>query len=250
MVRKAPQVGVCSGDFQCLEIRFGLAYIEDFGDSIFAGHAGDSEFYALIVSRTQAWSVAQASSGYWQMIRDFTAAHWGTSVDSSVYGAYGACPSQYAGSCSGIPDPSSGERSCYRMTSYEWCASSGCQWTFSCQVPPACYSSQPAPGAVTLYASEKKHATYHSDSECDHGGFQWYWGEGEDECPNTDLYSLRSFMGDLLQNVGNSSVQSVDKLMQYPDMCALYDVWGGQGFASSTPYSEHFNKTLNWCLVN
>jgi hypothetical protein len=36
--------------------------------------------------------------------------------------------------------------------------------------------------------------------------------------------------------------------MQHPDLCGTYDVWGNQGFAKSTSYTQHFNTTLAWCL--
>jgi hypothetical protein len=251
-VRVVPASGICNEAYKCLEIRYGLAYVRDYGDRGMTAHLGDSEFYALIVSRTQSWPVAQANPGYWQMIRDFTAAHWGASADSSVYGAYGSCPDAYAGYCDGIPDPSSGERSCYRMTNYEWCYSSGCTWRFSCQVPPRCYSSYPASSYVSLYAAEGKHSTYHTDGECDAGGFDYFGvGSGEDECPNTNLHSLRSFKGELLQNVGNGFVLPPDTTIQHPNMCDLYDVWSGQKFGSpdSTSYYQHFTTALAWCLA-
>ena len=239
--------GICNEAFKCLEIKFALPYVRDYGDSIFSGHLGDSEFYAMVVMRTQSWPSAQSGAGSWQVIRDFTAAHWGTSVDSSAYGAYGNCPNNYAGYCSGIPNPASGERDCFHLNTFEWCGSAGCTWTFSCGIV-GCYSGQPLLSYPTLYASEKKHATYHSDSECDHGGFQWPWGEGEDECPATNLYSLRSFKGELLQNVGSSSHHTIDTVMQHPDLCGTYDVWGNQGFGNSTSYTQNFNTTLAWCL--
>lgn len=273
-VEALPPTGICNEPFKCLEIRYGLAYFQDYGDSIASGHLGDSEFYAVLVMRTQSWPIAQGSAAYWQMIRDFTAAHWGTSVDSSRYGAYGNCPPQscnswdnfeeectqhwqlcgwYPGQCYGGVSASyepcssfSDEGSCYF-------AGGNCRWMKSdCfqRDPVSCYASQPSPTYVTLYASEKKHATYHTDYECDHGGFIWPWGEGEDECPATNLYSLRSFKGQLLQNVGNRYTPSPDTTIQFPDNCYLYNVWGNTPFGSSstTPYYQHFTAPLKWGL--
>jgi len=90
-VKELPAQGICNEAYKCLEIRYGMAYRYDHGDSVFAGHSGDSEFYAVLVMRTQSWPIAAGNAGYWQMVRDFTAAHWGTSVESSVDGAYGYC---------------------------------------------------------------------------------------------------------------------------------------------------------------
>jgi hypothetical protein len=74
------------------------------------------------------------------------------------------------------------------------------------------------------------------------------FGEGEDECPNTNLYSLRSFKGELLQNVGNATYPSPDTSIQHPDKCRLYNVWSGEKFGSpeTTEYSKHFKAAMPW----
>lgn len=85
---------VCDESMECLEIKYGVAYFNDTGDTIFgiSSHRGDSEFYAVLVQRTASWSTAQTSPGSWQMIRDFTAAHWRADKgESSRFGAYGYC---------------------------------------------------------------------------------------------------------------------------------------------------------------
>ncbi|MES1243852.1 MAG: hypothetical protein ABUT39_19760 [Acidobacteriota bacterium] len=273
-VEAIPPSGICSEAYQCLEIRYGLAYIRDYGDSIAAGHLGDSEFYAVLVMRNQSWPIAQSSSGSWQMIRDFTAAHWGESgADSSVYGAYSSCPANchawdnseegchqraacgwYPGQCYGGASASYEPCSSYGDEGSCYFAGGSCHWSkSSCfqSQPATCYSSQPMSGYATLYASEKKHALYHSDWECDHGGVKYPWGEGEDECPNTNLYSLRTFKGELLQNVGSRYQPSADRIIQHPDMCSLYDVWVDQPFGGSnvTSYYKHFTRTLSWSLI-
>lgn len=89
------QQGACDQDKECLEIRYSTAYAEDHGDPDLggaSGHHGDAELYAALVQRTTTWSTASTSVTYWQMVRDFTAAHWNTLGDSSRYGAYGNCP--------------------------------------------------------------------------------------------------------------------------------------------------------------
>lgn len=264
--------GICNEAYKCLEIRYGMAYRYDHGDSIYSGHLGDSEFYAVLVMRTQPWSTAVGSAASWQMVRDFTAAHWGSPVDSSVYGGYGHCLpncsawnydevvcrqqaacSFYPGQCYG--GMSANYEPCSSFSDEGSCYFSGgsCRWMQSqCfqSEPVSCYSSQPSASHTTLYAAEKKHALYHSDSECDHGGFVWPWGEGEDECPNTNLHSLRNYKGELLQNVGNRYYPAADSTIQHPDWCSLYNVWGGQYFgATTTPYYNHFTTTLRWGLL-
>jgi hypothetical protein len=266
MVQALSPTGICNEFDKCLEIRYGLAYFKDYGDSFFSGHLGDSEFYAVVVMRTQSWDVAQSSAGYWQMVRDFTAAHWGTPADTSVYGAYSTCApncaawsySQYECSqrplCTWVPGwcfggTGANEESCANLRDGNSCSAAGgsCFWSAPyCAPRTTCYSSYPSASYVTLYASEKKHALYHTDAECDRGGF-----EGADECPNTNLYSLRAFKDGRLQNVGNGFILTPDTYIQHPNKCALYDVWGNQPFGSSesTPYRQHFLASLNWSLI-
>lgn len=265
--------GICNEVLKCLEIRYGLAYHYDYGDSVYPGHLGDSEFYAVLVRRTVPWSWAYNDVGSWKMVRDFTAAHWGEPpADSSVYGGYGYCPpaceawhndgqacQQYPGVCSWYPGTCYGGVSAnYQPCDNFWdegsCyfAGGSCRWMnshCSSHNPVRCYSSQPKATYVELFASEKKHALYHSDPECDAGGFFWPWGEGEDECPNTNLKSLRDYKEGLLQNVGSVTSRPWDTTIQHPDWCGDYDVWGKQEFGTSTPYYEHFTTPLTWGLV-
>lgn len=124
--------GPCDESYECLEIRYGIAYFTDDGDDDFGGgHLGDSEFYAVLVRRSVSWSTAQNDVSQWTMMRDFTAAHWGGAADSSVVGAYGFC---------------------YLYNGL------------------TCYESTPRTSHTTLYAAEGKHALYHTDGECDNGG--------------------------------------------------------------------------------
>ncbi len=256
--------GICNEDRECLEIRYGTAYRYDWGDDFWGhSHLGDSEFYAALVMRTTSWSTASTSASYWQLIRDFTAAHWGTLVDSSRYGAYGYCPpychqwdndqqacyseSQcgwFPGLCYGVPSQP------WDNCSYYWqegdCYFAGCQWQDSSCFPPSrlnCYASSPVSSPRILYSAEGKHALYHTDSECDGGGFL-----SSDNCPNNQ-YNLRSYKSGKLQNIGRySNHGAFDTLIQHPDLCALYDVWGGAGFAASTAYRDHFLSSFSWGL--
>lgn len=263
--------GICGEAYQCLEVRFGLPYFYDHGDQGFPGHLGDSEFYAILVRRTSSWPVAQGDVSQWQIIRDFTASHWGAGLaDSSRYGAYGYCPescsrwnndeircSQTFG-CSNMPGQCMGGMSSsgpnyYPCNSYSdgfSCSAAGCQWQpAQCVQSLFCYSGSPLTTPMTLYASEKKHGTYHSDAECDAGGFSLGIG-GADECPNDYPVNLRDYKGNLLQNIGNVEDHSSDVLIQHPDRCQLYDVWGGLKFGSSstTEYRYHFTTPLGWML--
>lgn len=258
--------GPCGEAYQCLEVRYGLAYFYDHGDQGFPGHLGDSEFYAVLLRRTSSWPVAQGDASQWQIIRDFTAAHWkGGFAESSRYGAYGYCPGScsrwnndeiscsqslgcafMAGQCFG--GLSSSGPNYYPCNSYSdgySCSAAGCQWQPSqCLQNLFCYSVSPVSAHRTLYASEKKHATYHSDGECDSGGFF-----GADECPNDNPVNLRDYKGNLLQNIGNPEAASSDYYIQHPDRCQLYNVWGGLKFGSNTTeYRFHFTTGLAWML--
>jgi hypothetical protein len=130
-VEPLPPGGLCDEAYECLELRYGIAYFYDHGDDVFGGaHPGDSEFYAVLVRRTASWSTAQHDVAQWTMIRDFTAAHWRAAAESSVVGAYGFC---YAG--------------------------------------VTCYESTPRTSYKVLYAAELKHALYHTIEECNNGGW-------------------------------------------------------------------------------
>ncbi len=257
---------LCNEGYECLEIRYGIAYSKDTGDSIFGigSHPGDSEFYAALVRRTTGWTSASGYSGYWQMIRDFTAAHWGSGAESSRYGAYGNCPPNcrnwdnnqsscqansnhcnwFGGLCAG--SPSSGWYPCSSYWEEGSCYFAGCTWYDSAcyqDVDIGCYSTSPYSSYRTTYAAEGKHALYHTDSECDGGGF---WGA--DDCPAHE-YNMRNSKSGKLQNVGSFSQHAnFDTYIQHPNGCKLYYVWGGDRFADSTEYRTHFLATLTWDL--
>jgi hypothetical protein len=260
--------GICDQDRECLELRYGIDYTYDFGDNewyirhtVDAPHGGDSEFYAVLVQRTAPWVTASADSSSWQLIRDFTSAHWGTTTDSSRMVSYGYCPPEctffnnqstctthsqcgwFQGFCSGAS--SQPGVSCGEQWDQESCQFSGCRW-----LPPSCYnrgdvhcySNSPLTTYNTLFSSERKHGLYHSDSECDSGAWS------ADECPS-NAYDLRWYKDGKLQNVGSSGNHGAfDTVMQAPDMCGLYQFWDDPQFGESTPYKQHFTTAMNWNL--
>jgi hypothetical protein len=259
-----PYVGaMCDEDRECLEIRYGIAYTYDFGDNqwwiratVDPPHRGDSEFYAVLLQRTASWAIAGSDSTAWQLIRDFTAAHWGTTTDSSRMVSYGYCPPQCAGfaeagclshsQCRWFAGFCTGS---YYDCGYYWeqepCQFSGCRW-----LPPGCfdngevhcYSTTPRTSRNVLYASERKHGLYHSDAECDSGAWS------ADECPS-NIYDMRNDKEGKLQNVGSYQDHAAfDTSIQSPDLCTLYQVWDGAKFGESTPYRQHFTTAMNWNL--
>ncbi|WPD23695.1 MAG: hypothetical protein SD837_03845 [Candidatus Electrothrix scaldis] len=87
--------GQCGNDNEknCLEIRLGITFAMDGGDDALGGagsHIGDSEMYIAVVKRNGAWAQASNNADEWQIIRDFTSAHWGKGFpfDSSKKKAY------------------------------------------------------------------------------------------------------------------------------------------------------------------
>jgi len=100
-----PGNGNCAEPFQCIEIRYGIAWNWDLGDDIFGGsHRGDSEIYAILVARMDtdggsdwgvSWDVAKNDVSQWRLIKEFMSAHWGTSADSSSYRSQGNYGSPY-----------------------------------------------------------------------------------------------------------------------------------------------------------
>ena len=94
-----PGNGKCAEPFQCIEIRYGIAWNWDLGDDIFPGfdHRGDSETYAILVARRDtdgwdwgtSWEVAQGDPGHWRLVKEFMSAHWGATGDSSSFRAHG-----------------------------------------------------------------------------------------------------------------------------------------------------------------
>lgn len=94
-----PGNGNCAELFQCLEIRYGIAWNWDLGDDTFGGsHRGDSETYAILVARKDtdggsdwgvSWGEAQDDPSKWLLIKEFMSAHWGATGDSSSFRSHG-----------------------------------------------------------------------------------------------------------------------------------------------------------------
>jgi len=257
---------VCAEAYKCLEIRYGTAYFRDTGDpTLGGGHLGDSEFYAAVVMRTSPWSQASTSAADWQLVRDFTAAHWTELTDSSVLGEYGYCPpscsyssqsscqanprcSWFAGFCLGTHDAWNGPCSPYFEREQCQFAGGDCFWlSEKCYGHGVCYLASPATGNRTLYAAEGKHALYHTDAECDSGNWIPLLG-AIDECPY-NAYNWRGYVNGRLQNVGEGAVaEPFDHWIQHPDRCQLYDIWGTASFGESSRYKEKFQTPFGWDL--
>ncbi|MGH7486784.1 MAG: hypothetical protein ACREMY_14460, partial [bacterium] len=223
--------GFCSEAFECLEIRYGLAYNWDCGDNPdnscegTDNHQGDSEFYAAYVSRkTQGagtwgstWADAKTDANAWRLMEDFASAHLGTQTDGSTYLLYKGTNADG----NGYPGPAGGDGST---------------------------------NAYGIYVSEGKHANYHSLSQCDNGGFL-----GSDYCqPNINLRTSTVTQG-RLKNMGSYSCHGAfDTTIPYPNANAYlspltgvpYDVWSGANFGGDTsPYLGVFQMNMGWLQV-
>lgn len=236
--------GTACGDeqFRCLEIRYAITFRYDHGDvGGISSHLGDLEMYSVVVRRLYNWSYSRSTTSGWQIIRDFTSAHLGSAANSSVYGGYGyTAPPVYR--CTG--PTVSGAPSCSSVTTQSQCQSYGwCSWTASANPGIRQYSTSARSTPVTLYAAERKHALYHSVSECNAGAF-WL-----DDCPY-NRWDMKSYKTGLLQNVGHINQRnSMDRYMRQTDMCQDYDVWGLGKFGNdSTTVRKLFTMPLAWHL--
>lgn len=88
----------CAEAYQCIEIRYGIAWNWDLGDDIFGeSHSGDSEIYSILVARKDTdgsdwgttWAVAQNDVSQWRLIKEFMSAHWGSRAESSSFRTHG-----------------------------------------------------------------------------------------------------------------------------------------------------------------
>jgi hypothetical protein len=85
---------------------------------------------------------------------------------------------------------------------------------------------------------------YHTDDECDSGGFLH-----SDECPNNQ-YPLRAFKEGLLKNVGNVTAHSAfDTTVVSPNQCSVpYDVWSTVEFGDTPSLRSKMTELLVWPL--
>jgi hypothetical protein len=246
---------LCDAPLECLEIRWGITFFFDHGDVFDGGHLGDSEMYAALLRRNQFWDGSPTDPVAWEMIRDFTSAHWGAFSDSSKVGSYGYCPlpcGLYARNPQACNSRSTcvasgqcqGHSACVNFTTKSECTPRGCTWVPFCTKSYGwkCYGDLPLTDRATIFCAERKHALYHTDGECDGGAF---W---KDECPNNEI-DLSTQKEGLLQNVGNpSSHDGFDTTIQFPTHCGFYDVWSGAKFGESSSYLQHFTAPLRWAL--
>jgi hypothetical protein len=238
-----PKTGPCStASNMCIEIVYGMAYHRDCGDNPNNGcsginnHLGDSEFYILLLKRTVAWDTAKTRPSSWQLIGDFTSAHFGTSTDSSSVARYGVAL-----------------KSCFGLYGYD---ANRCMADLECRMnfmstphcEDACFSisasGTPLSSRATIYASEGKHAMYHSLAACDAGGFG-----GADFCQaNINLRGGKTCYN--LQNVGNKGTDSAFKrFIRTPASSSDgYDVWGGAKFGAASDYRFPFTTAVAYCM--
>lgn len=243
--------GVCTEPFACLELRFGTPYVNDCGDNASSScdgtgnHPGDSEFYAALVHRGPDWSEAQNDAADWFLLRDFTAAHWGSgavlgySAESSRFAGYGMCVQcfLYSGWATGCAD----DPACTVITPV--CVPIENEYS---ERPYRCYSTVLGASERVLYSSEGKHALYHSDSECDAGGVDVGTG-GADECPS-NAFDMKDHIAGLLQNVGDlANGRPLGATIPAPELDGTcHDITIDHPFGEATSYNTHFTHTFDW----
>ncbi|NJL26830.1 MAG: hypothetical protein HC897_02585 [Thermoanaerobaculia bacterium] len=250
---------------ECIEIRYGIAYREDYGYYGQAAHFGDSELYAVLLQRTAPWSTASTNLASWQMIRDFTSAHWGHGLgDYSQVGAFGQCAQEcwrydtdqqgcfshpecefFPGFCQGQPSGQNPTQSCVQYHDEGDCFFAGCTWIDSdCYSRAGCYSTTPVTTYQTRYAAASKHANYHTDGECDAGAYLL------DDCP-TNQFNMRDYIQGKLQNIGEDGAPGIfNPNIRHPGNTRDYDCWGTENFGAAPPYANHFRANLGWGLPN
>jgi hypothetical protein len=88
----------CPEPFQCIELRYGIAWNWDLGDDIGGeAHNGDSEVYAILLARKDTdgaeWGASLDTAlndvNQWRLIKEFMSAHWGSSAESSSFRSQG-----------------------------------------------------------------------------------------------------------------------------------------------------------------
>jgi hypothetical protein len=195
----------------CLLLKIGLAYDEDFGDDVWGGgHVGDSEFYYALLSRvgidraivkknaagnTCTPTVANNDATCWWLMVDWTSAHSGEPTDESYHTVHSPFVDTIGDS-----------------------------------------------DAAVVYAAEGKHANYHLDGECDAGNI----GSIDNCAPK---YNIRDTCFFKFQNIGNSVIlggngqgDGYPREIRYPRSSSLrYDMWRFDEFAGSSAYRPKFD---------
>jgi hypothetical protein len=249
--RIAFKTGPCSASRDaCIEIIYGMAYHFDCGAwpnntcSGLNAHLGDSEFYIVVARRTTAWTTAKTRPVDWQLIGDFTSAHY--LGDSGLCSADSSAIVRY-----GIPGKDC--RSVYGSDAARCTADWECRMNY--MSTPHCEnvcSSWPgsalATSRATIYVSQGKHAMYHSVSSCESGACL-----NSDHCnANTgiDLRSGKTCFN--LQNVGNSSANTAFRqVIRKPNTLSdTYNVWTEEAkFGAASPYKRPFGSVVGWCML-
>jgi hypothetical protein len=231
----------------CIQIVYGMAYHFDCGAFPGGGcsgadwHLGDSEFYIALAKRNSAWSTAKTHPADWQLIGDFTSAHFGTSG--------GICPAESSDAARyGV-----NAKDCFTLYGYNY---SACLADTDCKMnymsTPHCENNCFSIGLgarssyTTIYVSQGKHGMYHSVSACSGGGCA-----GTDSCNANSGIDLRTGKTCFnLQNVGNSNASTAFKrTIRTPNTSVDdYNVWGGTKFGDASPYLRPFNSTVAWCM--
>jgi hypothetical protein len=226
--------GICDENHECLEIRYGTAYLRDCGIGSFEDHCdgidshlGDSESYAVVVMRVTSWGTAAEDATRWVLIRDAAAAH-----DDLRGGAYGMCPVDY----------------CHQFDQDTRCLyDPSCVLnlaTGACLPNVYCMTNSTQTGPRTLYASEGKHALYHFIEECDNGGTL-----GSDECSH-NTYDMRDYIDLKLQNIGGlDSADLIDSTILDPQTCGQYDILANTEFGTAASYYSKFSPEIPWPLL-
>jgi hypothetical protein len=193
---------------QCLEIRYGLAYVRDCGDDPRNGcsginhHLGDNEFYALLVARQAPdqswgtpWEIAKDDAEAWRQVLSETFAHWDTITDSSR---------------------------CHYYTS-------------------------PRTTRATLFVAEGKHATYHSVRDCDNGGLFGSDYCVDEAHGGMDLRNdLSSLELQNIGNPEEHFLFDT-KILQPSNLSQkTYDIWAGGKFGDAGSYRDSFTESFPW----
>jgi hypothetical protein len=197
-----------SNNFQCLEIRYGLAYIWDCGDDPKNGcsginnHLGDTEAYAVLVAReapdhswSTPWEIAKEDVNTWRQVMSETFAHWNTITDSSK---------------------------CH-------------------------YYISPRTTRATLYVAEGKHATYHSVRDCDRGGlFGSDYCVDEAHGGMNLRNDLEPLELQNIGNPEEHFLFDTKILQPSDPSQKTYDMWLGEGFGSVGSYRDPFMEEFPW----
>lgn len=204
-----PGNGNCKEPYQCIEIRYGIAWNWDLGDDFDfyrKAHSGDSEVYAILLARKDTdgadWGVsvdtALNDSTQWRLIKEFMSAHW--------------------------TDTSGAESSSFR--------SHGNYGSFSYQ---------------GVWAAEGKHAMYPTQSACNGGGWNGADDCGDNRCWISVTELIQKLMN--VGEYATPFYDVIPYPAPARDMSPYgsYSVWSEADFGASTSYKDNLLRALAWC---